>query len=57
MAPGRDPLDPQPTASGGTATGAPPAPQTLDPLVRALDRAVIRSAQAGPSGSRIGRRD
>jgi hypothetical protein len=40
-----------------TAAIARPKPGTLDPLIRALDRAVVRSAQAGPDCSTATLRD
>ncbi len=54
MGPGQDRPAPQTAVMPDPKTAmAPPGPGTLDPLIRALDRAVVRSAQAGPgSGDR-----
>ncbi|WP_170972008.1 hypothetical protein [Rhodobacter sp. SY28-1] len=49
MAHGQEQLGPQPvvTSPGQTALRPAPAPGMLDPLIRALDHAVVRSAQQG----------
>lgn len=49
MAPDQDQRGPVSAATSVRDTvTAPAAPVMLDPLIRALDRAVARSAQAGP---------
>lgn len=54
MARGQDGLGPHPSAvtSQKTVASRAPTPGMLDPLVRALDRAVVRSARQG-SGDAI----
>jgi len=53
MAIDQDPRNPRPNAGFARDTvAAHPAPGMLDPLIRALDRAVARTAQA-----RVGRND
>ncbi len=54
MGPGQDRPAPRSAAMPDPKTVmAPHRAGTLDPLIRALDRAVVRSAQAGPgSGDR-----
>lgn len=55
---GQDQLSPQSAAmSFRDNVEAPHTPETLDPLIRALDRAVVRSAQAGQGGSYAALRD
>ena len=58
MALDQDPFGPRAAANdiGDTAI-TPPNPGTLDPLIRALDRAVERSAQTGPGYSTAALRD
>ena len=56
---GQDQLGAQPAAitSRKTTMGRAPTPGMLDPLIRALDRAVIRSAQLGSGCSTPAARD
>ena len=59
MARGQDQLGTQPaaTTSQKTTKGRAPTPGMLDPLIRALDRAVARSAQLGSGCSTNAARD